>query len=160
MLDQLKNVNFGRNRSNATGSTGVGYTVLDVSGSTITARTTTGVYQLTSGSGLYAAYISFPDNFRGQIMWDTGVAFPTASYAVEEYNVESNNPKVDDTLRMLTLVSSTVGSLYDVGFGRWHMVSNQMVLYKEDNVTEVARFNLYDDVGAPSMDAVFQRTKV
>lgn len=159
MLDQLKNVNFGRNRANATGSTGVGYTVLDVSGSIVTARTTTGVYQLASGSGLYAAYISFPDSFRGQIMWDTGTAFTTASYAVEEYNVESNNPKVDTTLSMLTTMSGTLGSLYDVGFGRWHMVSNQMVLYKEDNVTEVARFNLYDDVGSPSMDAVFQRTK-
>lgn len=159
-LDQLRNCNFGRNRANATGSTGVGYTLMDVSGSIVAPRTTTGVYQLEFGSGLYAAYVSFPDNFRGQIMWDTGTAFVTKSYAVEQANVEENNPKVDDTFRMVTQMSGTIAQLYDISFGRWHIVGNQMVFYKEDNITEVARFNLFDDVGAPSMDAVFQRTKV
>ena len=159
-LDQLRNVNFGRNRANATGSTGVGYTIMDVSGSIVAPRTTAGVYQLTSGSGLYAAYISFPNNFRGQVMWDTGTAFPTASYATEQFNVEENNPKVDDTLRIVTQMSGTIAQLYDIQFGRWHIVGNQMIFYKDDNLTEVARFNLFDDTGSPSMDAVFQRTKV
>lgn len=158
-LDQLRNCNFGSKRANATGSTGVGYTIMDVSGSIVVPRTTAGVYQLTSGSGLYAAYISFPNHFRGQVLWDTGAAFPTASYAVEHYNVEENNPKVDDTLRILMMMSGTLASLYDIGFGRWHIVGNQMVFYKEDNLTEVVRFNLFDDTGTPSMDAVFQRTK-
>jgi hypothetical protein len=159
-LDQLRNCNFGLNRANATGSTGVGYTLLDVSGSTVLARTTTGVYQLISGSGLYAAYVSFPDSFRGQVMWDTGTAFVTRSYAVEQANVEENNPVVNDTHRIINMMSGTLGSLYDISFGRWHIIANQMVFYKEDNVTEVARFNLYDDSVIPSMDAVFQRTKV
>jgi hypothetical protein len=159
-LDQLRNVNFGRNRANATGSTGVGFTVLDVSGSIIALRTTVGVYQLTSGSGLYAAYVSFPNNFRGQLMWDTGTAFPTASYATEQYNVEENNPRIDDIDRRVLQMSGTIAQLYDISFGRWHIVGNQMKFYKEDNVTLVATFNLYDDVGSPSMDAVFQRTKV
>jgi hypothetical protein len=160
MLDQLRNANFGKNRANATGSTGVGYTLMDVSGSVIAPRTTAGVYQLESGSGLYAAYVTFPADFRGQIMWDTGTAFADKSYAVEQYNVEENNPKVDDTLRMLTMMSGTLAQLYDISFGRWHIVGNQMVFYKEDNVTEVARFNLFDDTATPSMDAVFQRTRV
>lgn len=29
-----------------------------------------------------------------------------------------------------------------------------------DNTTEITRFNLFDDLGAPSMDAVFERVKV
>lgn len=152
-LDQLRNVNFGRNRANATGSTGVGYTLMDVSGSITSPRTTAGVYQLTSGSGLYAAYVSFPSDFRGQIMWDTGAAFVTASYAVEQYNVEENNPKVDDTLRV-------AGSLYDISYGRWKIVANQMLFYKDDNATLVAKFDLFDDTGNPTMDAVFERVKV
>ena len=159
-LDQLRNCNFGRSRANATGSTGVGYTVMDVSGAIVQPRTTTGVYQLTSGSGLYAAYISFPDDFRGQIMWDTGTAFPTASYATEQYNVEENNPRVDDIDRRTLQMSGTIGQLYDISFGRWKIVSNQMIFYKDDNVTEVVRFNLFDDTGNPSMDAVFERVKV
>lgn len=159
-LDQLRNCNMGRNRANATGSTGVGYTLMDISGSIVSARTTTGVYQLESGSGLYAAYVTFPDSFRGQIMWDTGTAFVTKSFATEEYNVEQNNPIVDDTFRMLTEVSGTTAQLYDLQYGRWHIIGDQMIFYKEDNVTEITRFDLFDDAGAPSMDAVFQRVKV
>ena len=159
-LDQLRNVNFGRTKSNATGSTGVGYTLMDISGSIVSARAVAGVYQLTSGSGLYAAYISFPNNFRGQLMWDTGTAFVTASYATEQFNVEENNPKVDDTLRMVTQISGTVGQLYDINYGRWKIVANQMIMYKDDNLTEVVRFNLFDDTATPSMDAVFERVKV
>lgn len=157
-LQQLKNANFGRTKLNATGSSGVGYTLLDVSGSTVTPRTTAGVYQ--PAPGIYSAYVTFPDSFRGQIIWDTGVAFPTASYAAEEYNVEANNPIVDDTHRIVTQMSSTVGSLYDIQFGRWRIQSNAMVFFKEDNVTEVCRFNLFDDNGQPTMDAVFDRVRV
>lgn len=86
-------------------------------------------------------------------MWDTGAAFVTASYAVEQYNVEENNPKVDDTLRV-------AGSLYDISYGRWKIVANQMLFYKDDNATLVAKFDLFDDTGNPTMDAVFERVKV
>lgn len=161
-LDQLRNCNFGRSRANATGSTGVGYTLLDVSGSIVQARTTNGVYQLTSGSGLYAAYISFPDRFRGQVMWDTGIAFLTASYATEQYNVEENNPVVDDTNRTVNEIQTTVQSVFDISFGRWKIdkTTNRMIFYKEDNSTVIATFDLYDDNGNPTVDAVFERVKV
>ena len=159
-LSQLRNCNFGRSKANATGSTGVGYTLLNTAGAEVQARTTVGVYQLTSGSGLYAAYISFPDSFRGQLMWDTGAAFPTSSYAVESYNVEENNPKVDDNWQMLNSITGSIGVIRDMTEGRWKIVSNQMIFYASDNVTEVARFDLFDDVGSPTMDAVFERTKV
>lgn len=159
-LQQLRNVNFGKNRANATGSTGVGYTIMDVSGSAVSPRTTIGVYQIESGSGIYAAYVTFPDNFRGQVFWDTGTAYVSKSYAIEQANEEENNPIVDDSHRMLTQMSGTLEQLYHINFGRWHIVSNKMQFYKDDNVTLVAEFNLYDDIGAPSMDAIFQRTKI
>ncbi len=60
----------------------------------------------------------------------------------------------------LETVSSKVQSLFDINFGRWKIVANQMIFYKPDNVTEVARFNLFDDVSSPSMDAVFERVKI
>lgn len=159
-LQQVRNVNFGKNRANATGSTGVGYALLDVSGSTVAPRTTSGVYQLTSGSGIYAAYISFPTTFRGQILWDTGTAFPTASYAAEQYNVEENNPRVDETWQLVHDVTGAINALYDMQFGRWHISNNQMRFYAPDNSTLIAVFNLFDDNGNPTMDAVFQRVKV
>ena len=147
-LSQLCNANMSRNRADATGSSGVGYTVLDTAGSVVTPRTTAGVYQLTAGSGLYAAYVSFPDSFHGQIMWDTGTAFPTASYAVEDFNYEARNPKID--------------GLYDVAFGRWRIdkVTNTMTFYREDNLSVVATFSLFDDSGNPTFDGVFERKLV
>lgn len=251
-LSQLRNVNFGRTRLNATGSTGVGYQLLDETGTVQSSRTTTGVYQ--TAPGIYAAYISFPDNFRGQVLWDTGTAFLTASYATEQYNVEENDPRValtyantnyitssvdyiSSTLHVVsgtissiqtqvTQMSGTLNNVYDLVFdlsgtinilsssvnaisssatlisssaaiidnsvsmlsgaiadlagitgtlgsieskidrlvnieyGRWHIINNQMIFYKEDNTTEVARFNLFDDSGNPTMDAVFERVKV
>jgi hypothetical protein len=157
-LQQLRNANFGRLKADATGSSGVGYTLLDISGSAVMPRTTTGVYQ--TAPGIYAAYITFPDNFRGQLLWDTGTAFLTASYATEQYNVEENNPKVDDTLRAVLPLAAQIQQLYDIQYGRWRITNNQMIFYKEDNATEVARFDLYDDTGNPSMDAVFDRVRV
>jgi len=293
-LPQLRNVNFGRSKLNATGSTGVGYQLLNEAGSIVSVRTTTGVYQ--TAPGIYAAYISFPDNFRGQVLWDTGTAFLTASYATEQYNVEENDPRtatIDNNVQYLTgavgnitgtlsvmstqmsQVSGTVNDIYDtllivsgnvdsisfttnqifgdvttigtqvtqmsgtlndvytaildlsgtinslsssaqilsssvyaisssaqiisssavyisssvsllsgaiadlsqisgtlgnieakvdrlidIQYGRWHIINDQMIFYKEDNTTEVARFNLFDENGNPSMDAVFDRVKV
>jgi len=159
-LFQLRNVNFGKSKANATGTLGVGYTVYDATGTIVTSRTTSGVYQILTGSGLYAAYVEFPDNFRGQIVWDTGTIFATASFATEQYNYEENNPKVDSIDTRTTQMSGTIAQLYDVQYGRWKIVSNQMIFYKEDNSTVVATYNLYDQGGVPTMDAVFERTKV
>ena len=157
-LSQLKNVNFGRTRLDATGSSGVGYQLLDTTGGVVSSRTTSGVYQ--TAPGIYAAYVSFPDNFRGQILWDTGTAFLTASYATEQYNYEENNPKVDLTYNVFTSMTGTLNSIYDIQYGRWRIVGDQMIFYKDDNATEVVRFNLFDDAGNPTMDAVFERVKV
>ena len=110
-LPQLRNVNLGRSCSNATGSSGVGYTLLDVTGSVTSPRTTSGVIQL--APGIYSAYVTFPDNFRGQILWDTGTSFPTASYAVEGYNYEENNPIVGDIFTQTSQILTTVDSITD-----------------------------------------------
>ena len=131
---------------------------MDVAGSVAAARTTSGVYQ--TAPGIYAAYVSFPDGFHGQILWDTGTAFPTASYATEQYNVEENDPKVASIDSMVTSMSGTLSSVYDIQFGRWKIVGDQMIFYKDDNTTEVVRFDLFDDLGNPTMDAVFERVKV
>lgn len=157
-LSQLRNVNFGRLKLNATGSSGVGYQLLDQAGAVTSSRTTSGVYQ--TAPGIYSAYISFPDNFRGQILWDTGTAFLTASYATEQYNVEENDPRIADTNTKVTSMQADMQRLIDIQYGRWKIVGNQMIFYKEDNATVVATYNLFDDLGAPSMDAVFDRIKV
>lgn len=162
----LQNVDFGSSRADQTGSSGVGYVLMDENGATVAVRTTTGVYQLASGSGLYAAYVSWPDSFNGQIMWDCP-AFTGSnsfvynqSFATEDYNVQSNDPVVEATYDLLSgTIAPQVQSVYDLTFGRWKIdpIANTMTFYRPDNVTVVAVFNLLDSSGAPAYDGVFQR---
>jgi hypothetical protein len=151
----------------------VGYTVLDVAGSIVAPRTTTGVYELASGSGLYAANVAWPDAFNGQILWDcpglTGSSgfILAQAFATEQYNFEANDPMIATVVSSsYALLSGTLApsiqGLVDVAFGRWKInkATNQMLFYREDNVTLVATFNLYDDTGAPAYDGVFERQLV
>jgi hypothetical protein len=65
-----------------------------------------------------------------------------------------------------TNISNTVWSdaraqlLYDIEGGKWKIVANQMIFYKDDNTTEVARFNLFDSDGNPTMANVYERQRV
>lgn len=166
---QLRSVEFGKFRSAVTGSSGVNYALLDINGTVVFGPTTSGVYELTSGSGCYAADISFPDGFHGSILWECPSItaqyngdsfFLTASFATEQYNVEENDPKVGDTWNMVNHMTGSLEALYDQQFGRWKIVNNQMLFYAPDNVTLLATFNLLDQNGQPTMDAVFERVLV
>ena len=154
-LSQVKCVNFGKSKLNATGSLGVGYRLISSTGSEVSARTTTGVYQV--APGLYSCNINFPDNFNGQILWDTGVLFAETFYAHEQYNYEENNPKINEIHDKVNQISGTIGSIYDIQFGRWKISNNKMQFFKEDNSTLIAEFDLRDEAGNPTMDAVFDR---
>ena len=70
----------------------IGVTVLNADGSTHTARATAGIYEI--GGGCYGKDITFDDDFKGSIKWDTGGGSPV--YAVEEYSYLANNPQIDD----------------------------------------------------------------
>lgn len=52
-----------------------------------------------------------------------------------------------------------VNRIYDTESGRWQIINNQMVFYKEDNVTEIMRFNLYTRDGQPTEDLVMHRRR-
>jgi len=164
---QLRSVEFGRLRSGVTGASGVNYALLDVNGVTVFGPTTTGIYELASGSGCYAADISFPDSFHGSVLWEcppvTSSLYNfilTSSFATEQYNVEENDPKVADTWNMVNHITGSIEAMYDVTFGKWQIVGNQMLFYAPDNTTLLATFNLFDDTGAPNQINVFKRELV
>ena len=50
--------------------------------------------------------------------------------------------------------------LKDIEAGNWQIVNNQMIFVGVDGVTEVARFDLRDHAGSPSMEAVYRRLRV
>jgi hypothetical protein len=44
--------------------------------------------------------------------------------------------------------------------GRWKIVNKQMIFYKEDGVTELLKFNLFDKAGVPAEENVYERRRV
>jgi hypothetical protein len=173
----LFTADFGTSKANATGSNGVGYQILDSTGSIVLGRTTTGVVQ--TAPGIYSVRPKFPDSDNSfQIVWDTGAAFPKTYYATETVNnlqqffqltasiaavnqaVEAASDVIDATLGSIQTMMIDISVIRDFTAGRWKMQNNQMVFYKEDNVTEIARYQLLNDSGNPSMESVFERRKV
>jgi hypothetical protein len=135
----LKSVNFGLGKK---GLGSIGFTLINSTGGTAVGRSTTGVHEVGTNTGIYAAPITF-NNFVGSILWDTGGASPV--YAAEQYNgVEEN-----------------IDFIKDIEGGRWTIDTgtNQMVFYKSDNATEIARFNLQGSDGNANSTNVFTRRR-
>jgi len=76
----------------------------------------------------------------------------------------SNLDNLDAPISTVNLSVSTIQTLVqeinDIEKGRWHIVGNQMIFYKPDNVTEIFRCNLFNQASIPSMTNVYQRVKV
>lgn len=138
-ISLVKNVNFGMSQQ---GLGTVGFTLIGSTGLPATSRITLGVYEVGTLTGIYAAHITFPTEFHGSILWDTGGGNPR--YASENYSPVEEQTQFN----------------YDISGGRWKIIDNKMIFYKEDNVTEITCFNLLDDTGAPTMDDVHERVKV
>jgi len=161
-----KTVDFGRYRSGLTGSNGVRYDIIDASGNLVV-QTPSSIYEIMTGSGMYAASVDFPANFRGQIVWTCPSVTASwgslpVTYATEQFNIEENDPRLADVWQMVNDITGSVQGLYDVAFGRWKIDvnTNRMVFYRDDNTTVVATFDLLDSSGAPTFDGVFERRLV
>jgi hypothetical protein len=57
-------------------------------------------------------------------------------------------------------VISGIEIINQIETGRWKIESNQMIFYEEDNVTEIMRFNLFDEAGDPANTDIFDRQRV
>ena len=147
----IKTVDFGLSKGSLTT---IGYRLYHSDGSLSGSRVTAGTGEVLSGAGIYSASIHFSDFFSGSVLWDTGESTPT--YASDDYN-----PTLDNVTKTLNLVSSSVDFNRHISGGRWKIDTDasQMIFYKDDNTTEVARFSLKDSDGNASTSSVFERTK-
>lgn len=137
----MKTVNFGKGKSNLPT---VGYTLYDTSGTLVQERTTTGVFELGIGTGIYGSRISFDRGFTGMILWDTGDG-NSIIFATDEYN------GIEEDVIFIKAVTG----------GRWKLnpITNVMTFYEEDNLTPVASFSMYNSVNQPSVMEVHQRIR-
>lgn len=49
--------------------------------------------------------------------------------------------------------------IHDIEGGKWSIVNDQMVFFKADNMTEIARFNLFDKDGNPTINSPMLRER-
>ena len=105
MPSKVSVVNFGS--SNAGLST-VGYVIYKEDETTQQARTTAGVSELGTSTGIYRATINYPIQFRGFILWDTGEATP--NYASESINPLDADSVADEVRTMLRSLNTSLSS--------------------------------------------------
>lgn len=150
--EQVKTVNFGSTKSGLTGF--VGYRIINTVGTIVVDRTIEGVYETFPGSGIYAKLISFPDDFRGSILWDTGGEKPV--YATEEYNFSENTNKV--MWRIEDLITQ-VKFIRGMTAGRWTLDANNqsMSFFSDEDGSLLVTYDLFDENGQPSIERVFDR---
>lgn len=91
------------------------------------------------------------NNQVGGVIVTMGGSIPTVEAIREEMDAHSTK---------LANIDTNVIALFDESGGKWEIVGNQMIFYKEDNITEIMRFNLFDSSGNPSMTEVYSRERV
>ena len=106
MPNKVSVANF--SSSNASLST-VGYAIYNSSDAIVAARTTSGVVEIGTATGIYKAIITYPPNFKGYVLWDTGAGTP-------DYASESINPLDPDSIadEVRTMLRNLNISLLDI----------------------------------------------
>ena len=135
----LQTANLGKGFADRTSD--IRYAIYDTLGTESVSATNTGVYQLGSATGLYGVELNLSNLFSGSIVWS--INGNTSVYATEEIKMDQKMARYIHT-------------------GRWQIDenTNQMIFYEDDNVTEIARYDLKDRNGDASITEIFERTRV
>tara|TARA_A100001515_G_scaffold134757_1_gene125141 strand:- start:561 stop:992 length:432 start_codon:yes stop_codon:yes gene_type:complete len=135
----LQTANLGSGLGGISGS--IRYALYDTRGTEITSATNSGVYELGSATGLYGVELDLSTQFSGSIVWS--VSGNSRVFATEEVKIDQKMARYIHT-------------------GRWEIDENskEMIFYQDDNVTEIARYGLFDRSGNASINELFERRLV
>jgi len=107
-LTHPKTCSMGNSHAGLIGTIGV--TLYHPDGTVHTARTTGGIYELDAPSGCYGKEITFPDNWSGSILWDSGGGSPV--HASEDYEVEGMIDALGEETSATAIASAVWGALH------------------------------------------------
>ena len=135
----LQTANLGKGYAGISGS--IRYQLFDTLGANIVSSTNTGIYELGTNTGLYGVQLDLSTQFSGSIVWS--VNGNTRVYATEEVKMDQKMARYIHT-------------------GRWLVDENtkQMIFFQDDNSTEIAKYDLFDRNGNPSITELFERKLV
>jgi hypothetical protein len=93
-------------------------------------------------------------------IWDSPI-LPAGNYIAEYYLKDSSLVETRLTEDIsIGYLEESINLIKNIESGKWKIINNQMIFYKEDNTTEVCRFNLFDKNGTPSMTDITERRRV
>lgn len=135
------------------------------SGNDITATTIGGATALTEvGDGFYKYVLN---NYTGSQNYIAHIdGGPSLTGKERYYNTVNDNylSDIHDSSLEFYSTGSIGKNIFNtsvINSGRYKIQNNQMIIYKEDNSTEIMRFNIFDSNGTPINNSinVFERTK-
>jgi len=110
-------------------------------------------------SGVYRADI----NMTAAMEWGIVSSISASIQFIFRLPYNEVSDEIADTILARTefvSVANNVAEIHGIELGKWQILNNQMIFFKSDNTTEIARFNLFDAAGQPSEAQVFKREKV
>ena len=87
----------------------IGVALLNPDGTVHTARATAGIYEI--GGGCYGKEITFPDNWKGSLKWDTGGGSPV--YATEDYDIEGLIDMIEEDTSKMNFTGDDIKATLD-----------------------------------------------
>lgn len=134
----LQTANLGRSQGGIVNE--IRYTVYDTLGNESISETNAGIYEIGSSTGIYGVELNLSTQFSGSILWSVN---EKPIHAIEEIKIDQKMARYIHT-------------------GRWIVdeTTNQMIFYEDDNVTEIARYNLKDRNGNASVNEIFERVRI
>jgi hypothetical protein len=115
------------------------------------------MHESTVASGIYKQDISI-DIAGSFICYITCAGYPTTTKDIV-VNQETVAEEVwSDTLA--TALLTDVEFIKDVEGGRWKILNKQLIFYKEDNITEIASFDLFNKLDEPTDVDVYERVRL
>ena len=91
-------------------------------------------------------------------VWDSSTAVTTSMKLAAEYEISSGSFKGKDfDYLFFSSFETDISIIRQIETGRWKIVDNQMIFYKEDETSPLLVFDLKDNTGNPSMTNVFER---
>ncbi len=103
---------------------------------------------VTTGNIVVRGVGQISENSGSAVVFDSGLVNAQASADATWANADG------------ILVASGIETIRQIEIGRWKIESNQMIFYEQDNVTEIMRFNLFDEAGDPANTDIFDRQRV
>ncbi len=115
----------------------------------------------------YTSSVSYAIRFDGTSTLGSGRYTFAANEHFSEDIWSQDITAVDNTIipsgsnTPVPTVGYTVNAIYNIEYGRWKVdtITDEMVFFKPDNTTEIARFSLLDNSGSASVNDVFERIR-